>query len=318
MSLLQMLALAWGVSGREVQRTLGRGVPGFRRVGRGHYRAGGPITAARLRRVRPLDPRLPVAVWLSGERTLQSAARLCEERIVDGLAKARPHMDEARVVLLALETRMAVDYKAVRRDHYLSRAETAVAFGEYRHRIKAELLEAEAEPSFVEVRNSVRRLMNRGAHFATPNPRRGEEEEIVVVGEKKRTRRRHLRDDSAEEMGISLRTHFSNYPRRMWDRAKIAADIRIEVKGPVEVMLEAMERLAEQDLDASEDSVAEELGYECAEILFRTFNPEEYEEALARFEGRAIAEVPRKQGRAKDTGQPEHRIAILKDGGGPT
>lgn len=312
-----MLSLAWGVSGREVQRTLGRGVVGFRRVGRGHYRAVGPITAKRLRRVRPLDPRLPVAVWLSGEPTLQSAARLCEKSIVDGLAKARPYMAEAGAVLLALETRMAFDYKAVRRNHYLSRVETAVAFGEYRPRIKAELLEAEAQPRFVEVKNSVRRLMNRGAHFSTPNPRGGEGES-EVGGKKKRTRRRHLRDDSADEMGISLRAHFSNHPRRMWDRAKIAADIRIEVKGPVEVMLEAMERLAEQDFDASEDSVAEELGYECAEILFHTFNPEEYAEALARFEGRAIAEVPQKQSRAKDTGQPEHRVAFVKDGNKPT
>jgi hypothetical protein len=300
MSLLQMLSLAWGVSGREVQRTLGRGVPGFRRVGRGHYRVAGPITAERLRRVRPLAARLPVAVWLSGEPTLQGAARLCEERIVEGLARARPYMVEAGAVLLALETRMAFDYKAARRDHYLSRAETAVAFGEYRRRIKAELLEAEAEPSFVEVRNSVRRLMNRGAHFSTPNPRR-EEEEGEVVEKRKRTRRRHLRDDSAEEMGVSLRSHFAKYPRRMWDRAKIAADIRVEVKGPVEVMLEAMERLSEQDLDASEDSVAEELGYECAELLFRVFTPAEFAEAKERFEGRAIAEAPGRQVRARPT-----------------
>jgi hypothetical protein len=288
MSLLQMLATAWGLSPREVQRVLGRGVPGFRREGRGHYRALGPITAGRLRRVRSLDPRLPVAVWISGERTLRSAARLCGERIVDGLAKSQPHMEEAGVVLLALETRMAVDYKAVRRDYYLGRQETAVAYDIYRSLIKAELLEAGAEPRFVEARNSIRRLMNDGV----PLP---------------------LREESAKEMGISLRTHFSRYPRRLWQRARIAADVFIEVKGPVDVMLEAMEILAEQNLDSSEDSVAEELGYECAEILFRTFTREEFAEALAKFEGRAIAEAPREQGRVKDTGQPEHRIAILKE-----
>jgi hypothetical protein len=147
---------------------------------------------------------------------------------------------------------------------------------------------------------------------------RREEEEGEVVEKRKRTRRRHLRDDSAEEMGVSLRSHFAKYPRRMWDRAKIAADIRIEVKGPAEVMLEAMERLSEQDLDASEDSVAEELGYECAELLFRVFTPAEFAEAKARFEGRAVAEAPRRQGKSKDTGQIGRRFAFLQDRAHPT
>ena len=287
-----MLSLAWGVSCREVQRTLGRGAPGFRRVGRGHYRAVGPITAGRLRRLRPLDPRLPVAVWISGDCTLWEADRLCEERIVDGIARGRPRMDQASAVLLALETRMAIDFKAVRRDHYLSRQETAVTFDEYKRRIVGELIEAGAEPNFAEVRNSVRRLMNSGV----PIP---------------------IREESAHEMGISLRNHFTRFSGRVWRRARIAADVFIEAKGPVEVMLEAMERLVEQGLDASEDSVAEELGYECAEILFRFFSREEFVEAKSRFDGRTIAQVPKRQSKAADTGQAGRRAAFLKDGGRP-
>jgi hypothetical protein len=292
MSLLQLLALVWGVSGREVQRTLGRGVSGFRREGRDHYRAVGPLTAARLRRTRPLDARLPIALWLSGNCTLWEAARLCEEGIVAAAAQARPHIDQASVVILALETRMAVDFKAENRGHYLRRQETAALFDDYRRRIVGELAEAEAEPDFAAVRNSVRRLMNRGV----PIP---------------------IREESAAEMGISLRTHVTRYPGRVWRRARIAADVFMEVKTPVDVMLDAMERLAEEGIDASEDSVAEELGYECAEILFRYYTRGEFAEAKARFEGATIARVPSFQAESNDTGQEGRRVNLVQSGDVP-
>lgn len=281
-----MLSLAWGVSGREVQRTLGRGVPGFRRVGRDHYRMAGPLTAARLRRVRPLDPRLPVAVWMSGGCCLWQAARLCSgAKLAEALTRAAPHMREARVVLLALETRMARDFKSPRRDYYFWRQETAATFERYRPKIKAEMLEAELEPRFVEVRNSILRIINSGG--VTPT-----------------------REQSVADMCISSRTHFTRYRRQTWLRAMRDARAFVEVRGPVGVILEAIERLAEAGVDASPDDVAEELGYGRAEIMFNAFKREEYEEAFELFERGTIARPMSQPQKSKDTGQPDRDVSV--------
>lgn len=286
MSLLQMLSLAWGVSGREVQRTLGRGVPGFRRVGRNHFRAVGPLTATRLRRVRPLDPRFPVAVWMSGGCSLWQAARLCSgAKVAEALTRAAPYMREARVVLLALETRMARDFKSPRRDYYLWRQETAATFERYRPKIKAEMIEAELEPRFVEVRNSILRIINSGGVFPT-------------------------REQSAAHMCISPRTHFTRYRRQTWFRAMRDARAFVEVRGPVEVMLEAIQRLAELNIDASPDDVAEELGYRCADVMFETFKPEEYRQALDLFERGTIARPVAEPRKSTDTGQPGRDLSV--------
>lgn len=294
MSLLQMLSLAWGISGREVQRTLARGVPGFRRVGRGHYRAAGPITAARLGRVRPLDPRLPVAVWLSGGCTLWAAARLCSgAKISEAITRAEPHMREARIVMLALETRMARQYRATRRGYYLRRQETAVTFNVYRPKIEAELGMAEMQPRFVEAANSARRIINSGTGIPT-------------------------RADSAADLGISERTHFKRYGRRTWRRALDSGASFVEAKEAVEVLLGSIERLAEFGSDCTPDEVAEELGYDNADTMFTRFTRKEYEQALARFDSGAISRAVSKQHKAKDTGQEGRRAAHLKDSGAST
>jgi hypothetical protein len=278
MSLLQILSLAWGISAREVQRTLSRGVPGFRREGRNHYRVSGPITAARLRRVRPLDRRLPIAVWLSGSYTLWAASKACNgPEFLEAVSRAAPHMREARVVLLALETRIAKDFKSSDRDHFLRRQETATTFERYRPRIKGELIEAQFEPRFAELRNSLRRLINAGVAAPT-------------------------RRQSAIDMGISERSHFARFSRRSWLRAA-NDDAEVEAKGPVEVMLEAMWRLAEAGIDGSPEDVAEELGYGRADEMFGVFTRGEYEEALARFERGVISQPVEEARGPTDTGQ---------------
>jgi len=78
-----------------------------------------------------------------------------------------------------------------------------------------------------------------------------------------------------------------------------------------------MERLAEEGIDASEDSVAEELGYECAEILFRYYTRGEFAEARARFEGATIARVHSFQAESNDTGQEGRRINLVQSGDVP-
>ena len=260
-----MLSAAWGISEREVQRTLGRGVPGFRRVGRGHYRVVGPITAERLRRVRLLDPRLPVAVWISGDCTLWGAARLCSGgKIVEAIRRAQPHMRQARVVLLALETRMAREYKSTRREYYLRRQETAVVFSDYRQRIEPEVAMAEVQPMFVEAANSARRLINNGVTMPT-------------------------RSESAADLGISERTHYQRYRRGTWRRALDAGASNAQVKEPTGILLGAMERLGGLGLDCSTDEVAEELGYGSADTMFNYFTREEYKRALRLFEKGTIA-----------------------------
>jgi hypothetical protein len=294
MSLLQMLSVAWGISEREVQRTLGRGVVGFRRVGRGHYRVVGPITAERLRRVRQLDPRLPVAVWISGDCTLWSAARLCSGgRIVEAIRRAAPNMRQARVVLLALETRMAREYKSTRREYYLRRQETAVVFADYRQRIEVEVAMAEVQPMFVEAANSARRLINNGVTMPT-------------------------RSESAADLGISERTHYQRYRRGTWRRALDAGASSAEVKEAAGILLGAMERLGEMGLDSSTDEVAEELGYGSADTMFNYFTREEYARALGLFEKGTIAGSISAPNTAKDTGQEGRRAALLKDGGQPS
>jgi hypothetical protein len=288
MSLLHLLSLAWGISAREVQRTLSRGVPGFRREGRNHYRALGPVTAARLRRVRPLDRRLPIAVWLSGGCTLWDASQACKgPRFLEAISRSAPHMREARVVLLALETRMAKDFKSSDRDHFLRRQETATVFEHYRPRIKGELLEAQFEPRFAELRNSLRRLINAGVGAPT-------------------------RRQSAADMGISERSHFARFSRRSWLRA-VNDDAEVEAKGPVEVMLEAMWRLAEAGVDGSPDDVAEELGYGRADEMFGVFTRAEYEEALTRFERGVISQPVTEAQGPTDTGQRDPNKRAAKD-----
>jgi hypothetical protein len=293
MSLLQILATAWGISGREVQRTLGAGVPGFRRVGRGHYRALGPLTAARLRRVRPLDGRLPVALWMGGGVTLgQAAGVLSGDRFAEAVERAAPFMEQARFVLLALEERMANHYDVTTKGYFLRRQETFVSFASYAPTIADELGQAQRAPDFVALRTAYRRLKNRAVLEPT-------------------------RKQLADEMGLSLRSHVAKYSAEQLQAAGYSADKvsnRIFSQGIVaqesyEALLAAMRELGAAGRDASPDDVAEMLGYGGREGLFSVYTLEEYNMALEAYDREAVVEARREW---KDKDDPAKQLDVVR------
>jgi hypothetical protein len=295
MSLLQILSLAWGVSGREVQRTLGRGIAGFRREGRGHYRALGPITGKRLARIRPLDPRLVVAVWMSGGRTIRQSNTACSGRaITSAIEKAAPHLQKAVAVELALETRMAARHGAKRKGAWLWRPETAVAFEAFAPTIGEEIAEAERTPAFVELRAAIRRIKN--DHASEPT-----------------------RKQIADEMGIPLRTHVKRYSKSLLHAAAFAAEHGLTAKqilsegivaqDPTEALLSAMRELGARGRDCSPAEVAEELGYADEAGLFAVYRRDEYEAALKLFDHEEVVDMGNPLPNSEDA---ERRVDVVR------
>lgn len=253
----------------------------------------GPITAARLRRVRPLDARLPIALWMAGGVTLNQASRaLSGNAVVEAIKKAAPFVESARFVLLALEERMANHYDATTAGYFFRRQETSVPFTSYAPTIVEELQQVEKAPDFIQLRSAYRRLKNRAVLEPT-------------------------RKQLAEEMGVSLRWHVAKYSSEELKAADYSAEKstnRIFSQGIVaqdshEALLGAMRELGASGRDASPEDVAEMLGYVGREGLFAVYTLQEYEKALEMYDRESVEDVPREW---QDTDDSAKRLDVVR------